>query len=333
MSIIVKRKGVYYCMKNVLELIMEYGIVPVIKIPFEEASEPLAQALINGGLPIIEVTLRNDCALSCITRIKKAFPNMLVGAGTVISTKQVDDAKDAGVDFIVTPGFSPQIVKYCNDIDLPIIPGCVTPTEIEAAMEYGLKVLKFFPAQTMGEVEAIKSLGGPYGNIKFVPTSGITMNNINDYLSSDKVAAVGGSFMAPAAKIETGDFDGVTQLCKQAIKTSMNFKIAHVGINGQSNQEGKNMASRLSEIFDLNHKKGGRSDFAGTIVECCKTKFPGANGHIAIGTDSVTRAAAYLKRKGIKFREELKNVSADGKLISIYLEEEIGGFALHLVQN
>lgn len=318
--------------RNCFDAIAEVGIVPVINIPRPELAVPLAKALRAGGIPILEVTLRNDTALESLRRIKAEDPAMLVGAGTVLTCAQVDDALAAGADYIVTPGFNPRVVAHCQAAGVPVLPGCVTPTEIEAGREAGLRLFKFFPSEQLGGVKTIRELSGPYRDVRFVPTSGITLANMPTYLSCDCVAAVGGSCMAPAALVRAGEWTGITALCREAVRASLGFQIMHVGINGGPD-DGEANARRLAEIFDMPYVPGGRSDFAGTAVECCKEAFPGEKGHIAIGTYSVERAVANLRARGVRMREEFKNTDAQGRLIAVYLEEEIGGFAIHLLKR
>ena len=256
-----------------------------------------------------------------------------VGAGTILRCEQVDQAKEAGADFIVTPGFNPKVVARCLELGMPVVPGCITPTEIEAGLEMGLTTFKFFPSEPMNGMATIKQLCGPYGGIQFIPTAGISLSNMEEYLSSDKIAAVGGSFMAPAAMVEAQDWEGITALCQKAVEKSLGFSLAHIGINGESKEEGLATARWFAEHFGFPVKEGGRSNFAGTYVECCNQKFPGKFGHIGIFTYSPDRAVAYFNAKGIPMREEFKNVDAKGNLVAVYLEEEIGGFAVHIVKK
>lgn len=319
-------------MADVLKRIGQYGIVPVINVPDEEIAEPLALALINGGLPLIEVTLRNEKALKSLQRIKKAYPSMIVGAGTVCSVKAAEESIAAGADFIVSPGMQQEVARYCIEKNIPVIPGCATATEIAAGIDLGLKTFKFFPSELLGGVKIIHELSRPFGGIKFIPTCGITMENLTEYLACESVAAVGGSFMAKAALVARRDWAAITVCCKEAVRTSMGFRLMHIGINAGNEEEGRRIATRFAEIFDLPYKQGNRSDFAGTVVESCKEKFPGEKGHIAIGTYSVERASAYLKTRGIHIREDSVKTDAKGIQISAYLDEEIGGFAVHLLR-
>ena len=309
-----------------------YGIIPVINIPRPELAVPLCDALAAGGLPQIEVTLRNETALDSIRAIKRERPDFPVSAGTVLSCEQADAALLAGADAVVTPGFNPKVVSHCLEKGVEILPGCITPAEIEAGMEYGLSTFKFFPSENMGGLPTIKQLCGPYRSVRFVPTSGITLDNLSSYLSFSGVAAVGGSFMAPAAKVAAEDFAGITALCKEAVRRSLGFALKHVGVNSASPEEGEQMARRFSEIFDLPYLPGSRSDFSGKAVEFCKDVFPGAAGHIGIATLNVERAAHYLASKGIALREEFRHLDASGKPDCIYLAEEFAGFAVHIVK-
>jgi len=315
-----------------LERAALYGIMPVIKIPRPELAVPLADALAAGGLPQIEVTLRNDTALDSIRAIKKARPDFTAGAGTVLSVEQAKAALDAGADFIVTPGYNPKVVEYCLGRGAEILPGCVTPAEIETGMAAGLSTFKFFPADTLGGVKAIKALRGPYGKVSFVPTSGINMDNLASFLACDGVACVGGSFIAPAALLEAGEFSAIKALCREAVRRALGFSLRHGGVNAESAEDAERMARRFAEIFDLPWLPGTRSDFAGTAAEFCKVEFPGAAGHIAIATPNIARAEAYLTRKGVPLREDFRHYDKAGNLDCIYLAETFGGFAVHVMK-
>ena len=318
---------------DILKTIAEYGVLPVLGLKHPETAPMTAAALRRGGLPLLEVTMRAPQAMDCLRSIKYDCPEMLVGAGTILSEEQACEAAEAGADFIVTPGFNRKIVSRCIELGMPVVPGCVTPTEIEAGMELGLSTFKFFPSEALGGMETISQLCGPYKGIRFIPTSGIKLTNMESYLSSGCVAAVGGSFMAPAARVEACCWDGITALCRQAVERSLGFSLAHIGINGSSREEGLATARWFAERFGFPVREGDRSNFAGTVVEACNEKFPGAFGHIAIGTVSVTRAAAYLRAKGIPLCDETATLSPEGEILALYLREEIGGFAVHIVKR
>ena len=172
---------------DILKVISNIGIIPVIKINDASKAVPLAKALIDGGLAAAEVTFRTDAAEEAIRAIAKAYPDMIVGAGTVLTIEQAQRALDAGAKFIVSPGFNPKVVKWCLDNGVTPLPGCTTPSEIEQALELGLKVVKFFPAEQSGGLAKIKAMSAPYGNVKFMPTGGVSLDNVNDYLANKKV--------------------------------------------------------------------------------------------------------------------------------------------------
>lgn len=205
-------------MNRVLDKIQEFGIVPVVVLEDAKDAKPLAKALCDGGLPCAEVTFRTKAAQECIQIMTKEYPDMLIGAGTVLNTEQVDRAVAAGAKFIVSPGLNPKVVKYCVEKGIPITPGCVTPTEIEQALEFGLDVVKFFPAEPSGGLNMIKALAAPYVDLKFMPTGGISASNVRDYLSFDKIIACGGSWMVKGELVKNGEFDKITELTKEAVE-------------------------------------------------------------------------------------------------------------------
>ncbi len=195
------------------------GVVPVIKLnnPERDAA-PLAKALCEGGVPVAEVTFRAAGADTAIKLMKEACPDMLVGAGTVLTTEHVDKAIAAGAQFIVTPGFDPEIVKYCVEKNLPIYPGCTTPTDYHAALKFGLEVLKFFPAEQSGGLAKIKAMSAPFPMFKVMPTGGIGLNNLKEYLSCPVIAACGGSYMVTAELIDNQKWDEIIDLCKKSVE-------------------------------------------------------------------------------------------------------------------
>lgn len=210
-----RRKG-ESMMKTLEERFYDYAVVPVVVLNNADDAVPLADALIKGGLPCAEVTFRTDAAEESIRRICESFPDMLVGAGTVLTTEQVERAYKAGAKFIVSPGFDPEIIDYCISIGLPVLPGCITPSEIAQAVKRGLKVVKFFPAEQSGGVAMIKAMAAPYSMVKFMPTGGISTKNLADYLSCDKILCCGGSWMVKEDLIKSGSFDKITDMTKEA---------------------------------------------------------------------------------------------------------------------
>ena len=199
------------------ERFAQFGVVPVVVLEDAKDAGPLAEALVKGGLPCAEVTFRTDAAEESIRTMTTLYPDMLVGAGTVLTIEQADRAVAAGAKFIVSPGFDPEIVDYCIQKEIPVFPGCITPSETAQAVKRGLKVIKFFPAEQFGGIAAIKALAAPYTDIRFMPTGGINADNLGKYLSYDRIVACGGSWMVRADLIRNREFDEVKRLTAEAV--------------------------------------------------------------------------------------------------------------------
>lgn len=316
---------------DILTRLGNIGIVPVVALDRAEDALPLGNALMKGGIPCAEVTFRTEAAEESIRILSKELPDMLVGAGTVLTIDQVDRAVKAGARFIVSPGFNPKVVGYCVENNIPIVPGCSSPSNIEQALEYGLKVVKFFPAEACGGLAMIKAMSAPYGSVKFMPTGGVNAGNIVNYLSFGKVLACGGSWMVDKKLVAAGNFAEIERLCREAVETILGFELAHVGINCENEDEAVNGADKFNSLFGFAPKNGNSSVFAGTAVEFMKTPYLGAKGHIAVKTLDAARAKFHLENRGFSFNEESAKYDASGKLKAIYLNEEIGGFAVHIV--
>lgn len=205
-------------MHEVLEKIQEIGIVPVVVLEDAKDAAPLAKALMDGGLPCAEVTFRTDAAEESIRIMNEQFPDMLVGAGTVLTTDQVDRAVAAGAKFIVSPGLNPRIVKYCVEKGILITPGCSNPSDIEQALENGLEVVKFFPAEAAGGLPMMKAMAAPYVGVKFMPTGGINAKNVREYLAYNRIIACGGSWMVKGELVKEGKFDEIENLTREAVE-------------------------------------------------------------------------------------------------------------------
>lgn len=203
-------------MNQILEKFHEIGIIPVVVLNDAKDAAPLGKALLEGGLPVAEVTFRTDAAEESIRILSETYPDLLVGAGTVLTPEQADRAVAAGAKFIVSPGLNPRVVKHCQEKGVIITPGVVTPGEIEKALELGLEVVKFFPAEPSGGLSMIKAMAAAYTKLKFMPTGGINAKNVVDYLKYNKILACGGSWMVKGDLIAAGDFDKITALCKEA---------------------------------------------------------------------------------------------------------------------
>ena len=205
-------------MNKVIEELCGYKVIPVVVINRAEDAAPLAKALCEGGLKCAEVTFRTDAAQEAIRIMSREYPDMMVGAGTVLTTDQVDRAVSAGARFIVSPGFDPEVVDYCIDKNIPVVPGCITPSEVAQGVKRGLEVIKFFPAEQAGGVAMIKALAAPFTGVRFMPTGGINAGNLEQYLSFPRIAACGGSWMVKADLIDSKDFEKITELTKEAVE-------------------------------------------------------------------------------------------------------------------
>jgi len=204
-------------MNNMLDTLGRLGLVPVVKIERAGDAVGLGKALVTGGLPCAEITFRTEAAEEAIRRIASSLPEIVLGAGTVLTVEQADRAVSAGAKFIVSPGFNQKVVDWCLENNVPVTPGVATPTEIEMALDRGLSILKFFPAEAMGGIKTIKAISAPYGGVKFIPTGGINRNNLADYLALPSVHCCGGSWMVKADLIAAGKFDEIAQLAQDAV--------------------------------------------------------------------------------------------------------------------
>lgn len=205
-----------------LDQLSSLKIIPVVAIEKLEKTEPLADSLESGGLPVAEITLRTDAGLSAIKKLASRS-NFLVGAGTVHSAEQARQVTEAGAKFVVTPGFNPRTVQWCVDNDVPVFPGVSSPTDLETAIEFGLQVVKFFPAELVGGVPMLNAFQGPYGGMRFIPTGGIGTHNLQSYLSLKNVVACGGSWMVKSDLIAQGNFDTIEKLTADAISLVQSF--------------------------------------------------------------------------------------------------------------
>lgn len=319
-------------MHKVLETIGELGLVPVVKIENAKDALPLGKALIAGDILVAEITFRTNAAEESIRTLTQELPDLLVGAGTVLTIDQVKRAVGAGAKFIVSPGFGPKVVDYCVEHDIPVTPGVNSPTQIEMALERGLEILKFFPAEPSGGLTMLKSMAAPYGGVNFIPTGGINKSNLTTYLAYNRIHACGGSWMVKADLISSGNFEEVTRLSREAVATMHGFEFVHLGINEESSEKAMAAATTFSQLFDFATKEGSSSIFAGTGFELMKQPYLGSHGHIAIAANNLPRAIAHLKRKGIATLPDTAK-EKNGQLKAIYLDMDIAGFAVHLMQK
>ena len=317
---------------DILERLSASGIVPVVVIEDAERAVDTANALLSGGIDVMEVTLRTAAGMAAIEKVAKQCPDMLVGAGTVITLAQGKAAVAAGAKFLVSPGFDRELVTWCVENQVAITPGCVTPTEITQAMRFGLKVLKFFPANVYGGLAGMKALSGPFGGVKFIPTGGVNAQNLSEFICASCVHAVGGSWLCAKADIAAGNFQKITSLCAEAKNIVLGYEVAHIGIIRADGGASMQVAEQLERAFGFTVKQGSSSNFASSAIEIMNSVYLGEHGHIAVRTNSIPRALMDLEKKG--FRTDMETAKyKDGKLLAVYLESDFGGFRIHLLQK
>lgn len=309
------------------------GIVPVIKVDDAKDAVSLCGALSRGGLPVAEITFRSEAAEEAIRLVHEQLPEVILGAGTVITKEQVDRAQKAGASYIVSPGFDPEIVRYCQQKGLPIVPGCAGPSDIERAITMGLTTLKFFPAEALGGLKLIKAFAGPFYQVTFLPTGGINEANLNDYLGFDKVVACGGSWMVPGDAVKNKDWDRIENLTRSAVNKMLGLELRHIGINSGSEDRSMKDAQALAKLLGWEIFEHSKANFVGTAFEVMKVPFRGEKGHVAIACNNVERARWHLERRGFVFDEQSAAYDDNGKLRLIYLKDDIAGFAFHLLKK
>jgi 2-dehydro-3-deoxyphosphogluconate aldolase/(4S)-4-hydroxy-2-oxoglutarate aldolase len=325
-----ERKGL---MENILKLIEDFGIVPVVRIEKAEDALPLGNALRDGELPLAEITFRTAAAEEAIRTLTEQAPELIVGAGTVLTTEQARAAIGAGARFVVSPGFNPKVVSFCREQGVPVIPGVNSPTQIEEAMECGLSVMKFFPAEESGGAAFLKAIAAPYEGIRFIPTGGINTANMISYLSLKNVIACGGSWMVKTELISAGKFEEITRLTREAVRVLLGFSLAHVGINEENDINASKGVELFSRLFHFPVAEGQNSFFLGEkAIEIMKGPGRGEKGHLALATNDVRRALFYLGRQGVRPVAGTEK-EKDGKTILVYLDRQIAGFAIHLRQK
>ena len=319
---------------DMMKELYSIGLIPVIKIENPDDAVPLAKALIDGGLPAAEITFRTACAAEAIKNITETYPEMLVGAGTVLTCEQVDAAIAAGSKFLVSPGLNPKVTAYALSKGVPMLPGCSNPSDIEAALELGLKTVKFFPAEAAGGLKMLKAMAAPYGQLTFMPTGGINADNLLDYLKFNKIVACGGSFMVADQLVKEKKWDEITALTKDAVKKMLGLEFLHMGINTEDKEDAEKAAKLFNFMFGMPLKETSKSIFAGDAFEFMMGNGPGKCGHIAIKTNFVDRAMCYFKRMGFEFDEStIAYDDKTGKPKFVYFKDEIAGFAIHLLQK
>ncbi len=315
--------------------LQEIGIVPVVKLDDKEQALPLGDALCAGGLPCAEITFRTAAAADSIRLLRQNRPDMIVGAGTILTKEQLDEAVEAGAQFLVAPGLNPSIVQAAQEKHIPIYPGCATPTEVEAAMALGLTTVKFFPAEAAGGTAMLSSLGAPYQKMRFMPTGGIDKSNLTKYLSLSNVIACGGSFMVKSDWLRTGNWDAVRTETAAAVQTMLGLEMGHFAIMAKDREDLTNSADALGEMLCLpaTINPDGRGAMVGGAFEVLNSQEAGLYPHAALLTNDPARAKAWFERRGYYFREETCQYDEKGNLKVAYFAGEWCGIRLHLLKK
>ena len=320
-------------MNPVLQRVYEIGIIPVIAFNDVDEAIPLCKALMDGGLPAAEVTFRTACAEECIRKIHEELPDMLLGAGTVLTNDQADRAMAAGASFVVAPGYDPNVTQHVIDKGGLMMPGTCSAGEMQQAMNQGCEAIKFFPAEANGGVDMLKNIGAALKTAKWMCTGGVNAKNVNTYLANPQIIAVGGTWMCKSDKIKAGAWEDITDACKEAVDVMLGLELVHIGINCADDAEAMKTAELLGGLLSKAVAPGNSSIFVGNKeFEIMKKPGRGTHGHIAIKCNSVDRAVYHLGQRGVKFDME-SMVYKNGKNIAIYLADEVAGFAIHLVQK
>lgn len=263
-------------MSEIMKRISQIGIVPVVVLEDAEKAVSVAKSLAAGGIDCAEVTFRTAAAEESIRRIAAECPDLLLGAGTVLTTEQVEKAVNAGAKFIVTPGYNPKVVNYCVERGIPIVPGCMDTNAIEMALEAGLDTVKFFPAEAAGGLPMMKALAGPYTRLKFIPTGGVSKDNLKDYLGFKKVVACGGSWMVKGDLVKNNQFDEIERLSRDAVASMLDLKVSQVKAGDAA--------------------EGLQAPLLAGVLGCGEEV-----GCIEITTTSLERAMYHLSKQGVEF--------------------------------
>lgn len=315
--------------KEALSQLELCGLIPVAVIEDAQSAVPAARAILSGGLHVMEITFRTAAAARAIRAVAEHCPDILVGAGTVVTPEQCRQAVEMGAKFIVSPGFSAPLVRWCADSGVAVVPGCVTPSEIMAAMEMGVEVVKFFPANVYGGLSALSALSAPFGGVKFIPTGGISAQNVGEYIAAPFIHAVGGSWICRRDDILSGRFARITALCAEARQRLLGYEAARVEIRTADAQSASDV---LRSVFGLAAEGSAGVFSAPDAIPVTESRYTGSRGHIAVRTNRIAIAIADLEKKGFPVDTATAQYR-DGRMSTVYLKDEIDGFAIHLLQK
>jgi len=317
-------------MNKIIDQLDEFGFFPIVEIADVQSVRPLCDALLSSDVPVIEIVLRTPSATEAMRIVRDEFPAMLLGAGTVLSPEDAKKATDAGAKFLLSPGFNPRVIDYCIEHNITIVPGVNTPTLIEWALEKGIDVVKFFPAEASGGLEYLKSMSNPFKKVRFVPTGGVNSTNLSAYLGFDKVVACGGTWIAKNSLINAGKFDEIVRIADESQRTMLGFELASLVVNARP-EESDSFGRIVELLFPVKNIPAQARDNGCRRARISET--PGSRNQdiIEISTSSIKRATAYLLRKGFKSLEDTDPTAAPNK--SILLEQVSARYALKLVEK
>lgn len=315
---------------DVIKRIGQAGLVPVVVLENAKDAVPVAKAILRGGIDVMEITFRTDAAAEAIAAVAAEYPDMILGAGTVVSTEQCELAVKAGASFIVTPGYNEEVVSWCLERGVAVIPGCVTPGEIIKARAQGLKVLKFFPSNVYGGLSAMKSLTGPFPDVSFIPTGGIRQEDLGEYGAAPFVHAVGGSWLCPQESIAKGDYDEIFYRCEEGILALLNYELDSARITCDTEQK----TSLLSQLivaatrFGLVHGKSRTAP--PPRIEAVHSDAPDDKGYMCMRSNKLECAVVDLERRN--YQADMSTAEyEEGRLVSVDLKEKSSGAIMRLV--
>ena len=320
-------------MDDIYKQIHDIGIVPILSLKLAKNAAPLAKALCKAGLPIAEVTYRTEADHDILTEIKQACPEILIGAGDVFTKELADSALDAGAAFISVRGFDPEIILYCQNRNIPVIPEVSNTEEIESARDLGLEVLKYCFAGDPGGIRTIQALSAIYPKIKFIPVGDINESNLGEYLNEPYILACGGTWMIDEEAISANDYEKIEEQTRSSVNVMLGFSIKHIGINAED-EDGAELANKFAKLFGGKVRVITKGWYGSEFVEIMSQKYKtGKNGHIGISVNNPDRARKYYEALGYSFDESTAMFDENGNLQFIYLNDELGGFALHILKN
>jgi len=315
------------------EKLFQFGVIPVVTMENSAHASKVADTLKEGGLPLIEVTLRTEAGLAAIEQIANQCPDVLLGAGTVNSIEEAKAAQLAGAQFLVAPGFNPKLAEYCLKEEIPFFPGVITPGEIDQAKGMGFMNLKLFPIEAAGGLPWLKAVGAPHPDIRFIPTGGINPGNLVQYIRHPLVLACGGSWLADKQSIADQNFDSIREKAQQAVQSVLGFTLHHGGVHFSDFDQAIEAAKGFKTLINGDMFVAGTSAMVDGKVEFMSGNQYAEKGHIALGTNSIPRALSYFAGHKIYKIRDSEIINDKNEIIAVYLDYKIDEFAVHIVKN